>query len=360
MFKRLFNLKSNKGVTLVALIITIIVLLILAGVTINVVVGGEGTVEKASEAKNATENSNNKAIVENAVAIAMGKEKGTTLHLDTLTNAVGNVGTVAQEGQYFTVTIQNYKYWVTPEGEVSVEIPLKIGDTMSYSTLLNGVTLNNWKVFYKEIKDGTSYTWLILDDYLQYNAIGNITGLAKGNPGTNTDYCVRSTVSRKNLIDAMITTSNWNSLLTGTLNGTSIDYRSSTDINIKAMGSPTLDLYVNSWNEKYPSTPIYTAQTASAMGDGYYGYYVSKINNPPKTSEYNLTMVTAPGYSDTLYYPHTSNYESCFGYWLASPSAVMNGGMMLVGYYGGVANDSYGSAGQAFRPVICLPSSAFE
>ena len=69
MIKRLLNIKSTRGVTLVALIITIIVLLILAGVTINAVVGGEGTVEKASEAKNATENSNNKAKVVHALTI---------------------------------------------------------------------------------------------------------------------------------------------------------------------------------------------------------------------------------------------------------------------------------------------------
>ena len=229
MFKRLFNLKSNKGVTLVALIITIIVLLILAGVTINAVVGGEGTVEKASEAKNATENSNNKAIVENAVAIAMGKEKGTTLHLDTLTNAVGNVGTVAEEGKYFTVTIQNYKYWVTNTGNVTLDEPIRIGDTINYSTSLNGVTLDNWKIFYED----ENYTYIILGDYLPNLAV-NISGIERS---TYTDYGVYSsgaTDDRKPLIDAMTIRSNWSNLLKGTLNGKTIDYSNSSDTNIYA------------------------------------------------------------------------------------------------------------------------------
>ena len=43
--------KTNKGITLIALVITIIVLLILAGVTINTLFGNESVLEKASEAK---------------------------------------------------------------------------------------------------------------------------------------------------------------------------------------------------------------------------------------------------------------------------------------------------------------------
>ena len=47
--------KSNFGITLIALIITIIVLLILAGITLNMVVGENGIFAKATSAKNKTE-----------------------------------------------------------------------------------------------------------------------------------------------------------------------------------------------------------------------------------------------------------------------------------------------------------------
>lgn len=43
-------LKENKGVTLVALIITIIVLLILAGVVISMTLGNEGIIKKSQNA----------------------------------------------------------------------------------------------------------------------------------------------------------------------------------------------------------------------------------------------------------------------------------------------------------------------
>ena len=43
--------KKEKGITLVALVITIIVLLILAGVTISLVVRDNGVINKARDAK---------------------------------------------------------------------------------------------------------------------------------------------------------------------------------------------------------------------------------------------------------------------------------------------------------------------
>lgn len=48
-------MKNHKGVTLVALVVTIIVLIILAGVSINLVLGENGIVEKAKFAKEQTE-----------------------------------------------------------------------------------------------------------------------------------------------------------------------------------------------------------------------------------------------------------------------------------------------------------------
>ena len=45
------RVKNKKGITLIALIITIIVLLILAGVTISAVIGDDGIIKKAAEAK---------------------------------------------------------------------------------------------------------------------------------------------------------------------------------------------------------------------------------------------------------------------------------------------------------------------
>ena len=51
--------KKENGITLVALVVTIVVLLILAGVSISLVLGQNGLINNAKEAKNKTENATN-------------------------------------------------------------------------------------------------------------------------------------------------------------------------------------------------------------------------------------------------------------------------------------------------------------
>lgn len=48
------NKKETKGITLIALVITIIILLILAGISIAMLTGENGILKKAQESKNTT------------------------------------------------------------------------------------------------------------------------------------------------------------------------------------------------------------------------------------------------------------------------------------------------------------------
>ena len=48
------SMKNSKGITLVALVVTIVVLLILAGVSINLVLGENGLISNAKEAAKST------------------------------------------------------------------------------------------------------------------------------------------------------------------------------------------------------------------------------------------------------------------------------------------------------------------
>lgn len=68
-------LKREKGITLIALVVTIIVLLILAGVTIATLTGDNGILNQAGNAKEQTEISNEKEVIEMATVQAMGKNK---------------------------------------------------------------------------------------------------------------------------------------------------------------------------------------------------------------------------------------------------------------------------------------------
>ena len=48
------KLKNKKGITLIALVVTVVVLIILAGVSINAVLGDNGIIKKANQAASVT------------------------------------------------------------------------------------------------------------------------------------------------------------------------------------------------------------------------------------------------------------------------------------------------------------------
>lgn len=79
-------LRNQKGITLVALVITIIVLLILAGVTISMVLGQNGILNQANQAKA----ENQKATVEEQVQMAVFAQISQYLQNNVLTE--GNAG----------------------------------------------------------------------------------------------------------------------------------------------------------------------------------------------------------------------------------------------------------------------------
>ena len=62
--------KKENGITLVALVITIIVLLILAGVSISMISGDDGIATRASSAKTETDEGNARGALELAIASA--------------------------------------------------------------------------------------------------------------------------------------------------------------------------------------------------------------------------------------------------------------------------------------------------
>ena len=72
------QLKNAKGITLIALVITIIVLLILAGVSIAMLTGDNGIITQANNAKVANE----KATAKEKVEMEVGGSRGTDGKLD--------------------------------------------------------------------------------------------------------------------------------------------------------------------------------------------------------------------------------------------------------------------------------------
>ena len=83
-------MSSKKGITLVALVITIVVLLILAGVSITAISGNNGVVTKATDAKKETDEAEAREELEQAIGAAQAEfsqiwmENVTSKFLDVL------------------------------------------------------------------------------------------------------------------------------------------------------------------------------------------------------------------------------------------------------------------------------------
>ena len=124
--------KKNKGITLIALVVTIVVLLILAGISISMLTGQNGILNRASEAKEKTEKAQadeeetikNYENIMNAYADGLPIGEGTTPYLpnNTFTKKEGdlNTGLVIQDAN------QNEYVWV--------EVPTTIYDNTEYNS----------------------------------------------------------------------------------------------------------------------------------------------------------------------------------------------------------------------------------
>ena len=114
------NLKERNGITLIALVITIIVLLILAGVTIATLTGDNGILGKANEAK--TTNDEEKAKEQIKIAVMGSYGKDGELNYDDLTKNLGQIGIteLPDTASYpLEVTLDGVSATIKANGEVN-------------------------------------------------------------------------------------------------------------------------------------------------------------------------------------------------------------------------------------------------
>ncbi len=121
-------MKKQKGITLIALVITIIVLLILAGVSIAMLTGDNGILNKAIDAKDTTSKAQ---IIENVQIDILAKQsekKGGNLTTSELEDILNKYGTVSGDGDDKKLTTKEGNYEISVKditGDIDVDGPNK-------------------------------------------------------------------------------------------------------------------------------------------------------------------------------------------------------------------------------------------
>ncbi len=124
---------SKNGITLIALVITIIVLLILAGVAIATLAGDNGILTKAAQTKTKNQEAAIEEQIRMAIITARINDTGTNLDLETLETELGKYGITEIEkqgengGLPWKITKDGFIFQITEVGEV---------------VAVNGVSLN--------------------------------------------------------------------------------------------------------------------------------------------------------------------------------------------------------------------------
>ena len=133
--------KNAKGITLIALVITIIVLLILAGVTIVMLTGDNGILTKARTAQTTNDEETAKEQIKIAVMGSYGKDG--ELNYDDLKQNLGQIGITGlpDTASYpLKVTLDGVKATIKENGEVEFGKTIEVGDYVDYDPTLGANT----------------------------------------------------------------------------------------------------------------------------------------------------------------------------------------------------------------------------
>ena len=123
---------QNRGITLIALVITIIVLLILAGISISMLSGDNGFLQRATDAKKNTETASAKEQIQIEVLGSYGTDG--ELNMNTLKTNLEKIGATVTDtdGDFpLTVTINGQTFTVDSNGNVEKAGPTIVVDANS-------------------------------------------------------------------------------------------------------------------------------------------------------------------------------------------------------------------------------------
>ena len=369
------NLKGNKAITLVALIITIIVLLILAGVTLNMVLGENGLINKAQSSVDKYQQSSvNEQKLLNSIEeyfdsnvqrdkkLTLSATSGTCTYPNTLSFTVTNnpsggtitaissdtnVATVGVDGNTITLTPKNvngtatitvksaatgnyeeknamYTVTVNKNTAYVTATEIEASPTTYYGKKVTNYTAGGatWRIFYVDStgKYGEKDTIYLKADYddnrkdlLDKRTFSRTDILAKMNAEwwKNRGSEPNSWGAKEKEVAYLCDPTNW----TAYCNQELANY---------AIGTPSLEMYVDSFNKTHGTNRLrykYEAKTFSGYNTRY-GYWIGNSTTfyDGPSNDLGVLVSESPTCGGIYYTPQKS-------WWIASSVAASNHGM---------------------------------
>ena len=362
--------KNAKGITLIALVITIIVLLILAGVTIATLTGDNGILNQAGKAKYKTTEAESIERVQVEVAGSYGidgtiDKEQLNKNLKNINGLIYNKNALSDSNKIAnlpaTVTLNGYDIVINANGGVE-KIPEIIAKIRANPQAYYGKKVTNYnangktyRIFYvdkdNDFKDGYNTIYLkadysgIVSCSTSYDA--SKTLIKKMNPlwatKGNTVEAETTTISNENEQAAawLCDPSKWTAYC-------------DTDKANYAIGGPSVEMYVKSYNQTHGDDAL-GCQYQTNNVPGYIYKVKDIIQNDgwytnDNTLDYSMTY-------KSMYCGQNGNKTG--DWWLASPSADVSGSGYVCrvgGYWARLGNGSYGS-GDGVSPLVSLKSS---
>ena len=328
-------MKENKGITLVALVITIIVLIILAGITISMVLGENGLIGKAKQGAEEYKNAAADELTMLGKINDLIEEYGS---LDNTEPTKTGPSVKLKDGTTATITAEN--------------ISTYIGTEIDYTPTAGGT----WRIFYLDTEnkygDGIN-TLFIKRDYdssttfndstqSSYTNENAATYLAKFNPKwENSDNNINSRNER--ISSYLCNSENWND-----------DYKSITGDNKAryAIGGPSVEMYMDAYNQWGGYTETTGPQSYDFVNAELQGYIVGVNGTYSNSGSSEEDNSISSGTNNIFMTPGSIADYKCW--WVASPIyGYMNYGVCRInGYRKNI--ESWDSATLAICPVVSL------
>ena len=152
------KLKNKKGITLIALVVTVVVLIILAGVSINAVLGDNGIIKKANQAASVTKEAEVKEAINRTILEFYLTDDYETLE-DFLKAKVteGKIDSVTKNADG-TLTVKKGEYSVTVENKTNSSGGSSSGGSTGGETQTPEITIGEAKVVANSDGTGSAIT----------------------------------------------------------------------------------------------------------------------------------------------------------------------------------------------------------